>query len=232
MSSIKKTMMTDRIWFPALNVAAHFEADFVDIKVPKKVEEMMSVAIAIAAIQEIQNKQYWIQGVSDQEQSPDVRTMCCDQPKDGKAPMCYQQDVEVVSYTEYSTSQALVDFVATTKFAKDTAYDDLTTILVYVKTKTRLPSAKKWSSVLSKTGKNNPVFVLGRINPQKPEYRLAIVHPIVEGAVDYNAPELLRKQGYTSVMKWSRGTRIAETYDPNEKHCPFEKFGISCKLLK
>ena len=46
---------------------------------------------------------------------------------------CYQQDVEVVSYTEYSASETLADFVAKTKLASNASYDELTTILVHVK---------------------------------------------------------------------------------------------------
>ena len=48
--------MEDKIWYPALNVAGHYEADFKDIAPPKKAEEMMAVAIAMAGIQELQQR--------------------------------------------------------------------------------------------------------------------------------------------------------------------------------
>ena len=74
-------------------------------------------------------------------------------------------------------------------------------------------------------------MVLGKIHPDKPEYRLAVVHPIVQGAIDYDAHALGKKQGYTSVAKWSLGTKAGYERDNDEKHCPFEKFGVRCKLL-
>lgn len=223
--------MEDKIWYPALNVAAHFEADFQNVPVPKKAEEMMTVAVAIAGIQELQQKQYWIQGVLDNEQSPDVRTICNEKRNDNKAPWCYQQDVEVVSYTKYSANMNLAEFVAKTKLSSNKAYDNLTTILVNVQAEVPLPSAYNWSSVLTSTGRHNPVLVLGKINLQKPHYRLAIVHPIVEGAIDYDPLVLLKKQGDTGVIKWSRGTKKRHTKDTDEKHCPFEKFGVKCQLI-
>jgi len=222
--------MTDNIWFPTLNVAAHYHADFENGAVrPKKVDEMMSVAIAMAGLQEIHGKPYWIQGVSDTEQSPDVRTMCCDKPVGEAAPWCYQQDVEVVTYTTYSNHQTLPEFIATTKLAPATSYDALTTVLVNVQAAAPLGSEAEWAAVLGKTGKNNSVLVLGLINTQIPLYRLAAVHP-PEAAVDYNPYELLKKQGYTKVAKWSLGTKLRESYDLTEKHCPFEKFGVVCRL--
>jgi len=226
-----QTMMSDKIWYPALNVAAHYGADFQNDLKPKKVEEMMAVAIAMAGVQEIQQRQYWIQGVLDSEQSPDVRTIYREERNDDKAPWCYQQDVEVVSYTEHSTDLTLAEFVAKTKLGSDKAYDDLTTILVNVQAGARLSSAHDWTTVLASTGKRNLVLVLGKIKPQKPHYRLAVVHPIVEGAFDYDVSVLLKKQGHTGVMKWSRGTKANHAKDTNEKHCPFEKFGVKCQLI-
>ena len=226
-----KVMMVDSIWYPALNVAAHYELDFAKIKPPKKAEEMMAVAMAIAGMQELHRKPYWIQGIPDTEQSPDVRTMCCDSSVGGAAPQCYQQDVEIVSYTEYSANETLASFVAKTKLAKDSAYDELTTILVNVQASVRLPSSKEWTDVLGATEKKNPVLVLGRINPDRHEYRLVVVHPVVEGAIDYHAPTLLRKQGYAKVAKWVRGTKANQVEIDDERHCPFEKFSVRCEVL-
>jgi hypothetical protein len=226
-----KVIMTDKYWYPALNVAIHFEADFKKNPPPKKAEEMLAVAVAMAGMQEMHNKEYWVQLVPDEEGSPDVRTMCCDRVKDGKAPWCYQQDVEVVTYTQFSKNENLADFVARTKLASNAAYDELTTILVHVKESSRLPTAQEWSQVLSKTRKKNPVLVLGRTHPVALDYRLAVVHPVVEGAFDYNAPQLLRKRGYIKVAKWSLGTKATEVIDNDEKHCPFEQIGVRCSLL-
>ena len=224
--------MVDKIWYPALNVAEHFRADFQNGLVPKKVGEMMAVAIAMAGIQERQQRQYWIQGVLDSEGSPDVRTIYSEERNDDKAPWCYQQDVEVVSYTKHSANMTLAEFVARTKLGPHDAYDDLTTILVDVQAGAPLPSAQDWAAVLASTGKRNLVLVLGKIDAQKPYYRLAVVHPIVEGAIDYDALFLLRKQGYTGVMKWSRGIKASHAKNINEKHCPFEKLGVKCQLIQ
>ncbi len=191
----------------------------------------MAVAILMAWVQKAHRKPYWIQGVPDVEQSPDVRTICREDQKNGMAPWCYQQDVEVVSYTNYSATHSLADFVAATKFAQDTAYDNQTTILVNVKANARLPSADEWSSVLSSTGKRNPVIILGKVDLENSIYRAAVVHPIAEGAVDYSPYELLKRQGYTGVVKWERGTVDRQISYPHETHCPFEEFGVMCKLL-
>jgi len=224
-------MMVDPYWYPALNVAAHFNADFAEIPAPKKAKEMMAVAIAMAGMQAMHSHPYWIQGVSDTEGSPDVRTMCNEKRDDGQSPWGLQQDVEVVTYTQHSATQTLAEFVAGTKLAVESPYDALTTILVDVQAATKLPLPDEWAAVLAATGRKNPVLVLGKIHPTQPIYRLAVVHPVVEGAIDYNPFDLLRGQGYTKVLKIKRGLKVEEIYDPNEKHCPFEKFGVRCKLL-
>lgn len=224
-------MMIDPYWYPALNVAAHFETDLANIPAPKKAKEMMAVAIAMAGMQALRGYPYWIQGVSDTEGSPDVRTMCNDKIGRSKSPWGLQQDVEVVTYTEHSATQTLAEFVANTKLAVEKPYDDLTTILVDVQVAARLSSANEWSTVLTATRRRNPVLVLGKISTTQPIYRLAVVHPIVEGAIDYNPYDLLKRQGYTKVLKVIKGTKAQETYDGSEKHCPFEKLGVQCRLL-
>lgn len=226
-----KTMMVDKTWYPPINVVAHFEADFADIKAPKKAQEMMAVAIAMTGMQKLHGKQYLVQGVSDSEQSPDVRTMCCDPSEKGAAPQCYQQDVEVVTYTTHSTSTPLDSFVADTKLSRKSAYDDRTTILVNIEAGVRMPPPKQWSLTLTPTGKRNPVIVLGRISSNAPNFRLAFVHPIFEGGIDYNASALLKELGSPKVVTWSFGTRAQEVVDDEERHCPFEKFEVKCNLL-
>jgi len=227
-----KTIMTDNVWFPPLNVAAHYEVDFAGITPPKKAEEMMATAMAVAGIQAMQKKQYWVQAVSDTEGSPDARTICCDSSVNGAAPLCYQQDVEVVTYTAHSSKESLASFVANTKLSANKAYDELTTILVNVQTNVRLPSKEDWSNILGATGKNNPVLVLGRIKKDAPEYKLAIVYPVFEGALDYNLPKLLKSLPHSKAMKWSIGTKDKQTDDDSENHCPFEKLGATCTLLQ
>jgi hypothetical protein len=223
-------MMVDKTWYPPINVAAHFETDIANVRPPKKAQEMMAVAIAMAGMQELHQRQYWIQGVLDSEQSPDVRTMYCDPPEGDNAPQCYQQDVEVVTYTSHSSGTPLDLFVADTKLSKESAYDELTTILVNIETGVHIPSPAEWSSLLTSTGKRNPVLVLGRISKNN-IHRLAFVHPVFEGGIDYHAPTLLKKHGSPKVVTWSFGTKAKEVVGNDEKHCPFENFGVECKLL-
>jgi len=223
--------MIDIIWFPPINVAAHYHADFdVGYARPKKIDEMMTVAIALAALQESHGKPYWIQGVPDSEQSPDVRTMFCDDPVVDAAPLCYQQDVEVVTYTTHSQTRTLPEFVAGTKLANTAGYDAQTIVLVNVQASVRLGSESEWTKVLGTTGKKNQVLVLGLINKVVPLYRLASVHP-PEVAIDYNPYELLKKTAHTKVRRWHRGTKNKVSENSDEKHCPFEKFGITCRLI-
>jgi len=225
-------MMTDSLWFPPLNIAAHHEADFRGLTPPKKVEEMMAVAIAMTGLQELQQKRYWIQGVPDTERSPDVRTMFRDEVVDGRAPQAHQQDVEVVDYTPYSTEMNLAEFVAATKLSSRKGYDALTNILVNVQAGTRLPLATEWTATLGPTRKVNKVLVLGLISQSQPFYRLAVVHPVVEGAVDFHAIDLMKRHESGGGMRFVRGTKARDWKTPNEKHCPFEKFGVKCNLIQ
>lgn len=223
--------MVDTIWFPPINVAAHYHADFKDgYPRPKKIDEMMTTAIALAALQESHGRPYWIQGVPDVEQSPDVRTMFCDDPVADAAPLCYQQDVEIVTYTNHSLTQTLPEFVASTKLANTAGYDAQTVVLVNVQASVKLGSESEWSDILGATGKKNQVLVLGLVNKGTPLYRLASVHP-PEAAIDYNPYELLKKTAYTKVRRWRRRTKNSVSEHSDEKHCPFEKFGVTCRLI-
>lgn len=117
-------MMIDPYWYPAINVVAHYEADFINTKPPKKASEMMAVAIAMTWMQELYGKPFLLQGVSDTEGSPDVRTLISDEVKGDRAPWANQQDVEVVTYTKHSSKKTLPEFVATTKLAPYATYDE------------------------------------------------------------------------------------------------------------
>src|SRR3989338_6298408 len=226
-----RTMMVDKYWYPPLNVVAHFERDFTSTIAPKKANELVAVAVAMAWMQELHRKPFLIQGVSDAEGSPDVRTLCSDDAQGDRAAWAHQQDVEVVTYTKHSSEKTLPEFVAATKLATDAAYDDMTTVLVDVQAGAPLMSQEAWHVALSTTGKRNPVLVLGKISDKPLVYRLASVYPVAEWAADFNPIALLKKQGYTKVSKLSLGTKVRETYDPDEKHCPFEKLGVTCKLI-
>jgi len=107
-------IMTDPQWYSALNVIMHFRADlvppFIQTKQTRKAEELNAAAIALVGIQQVQQRQYWIQPVSDKENSPDVRTLTCFDTPDDKAPDCAYQDVEVVSY-EHSPNETLIEFL-------------------------------------------------------------------------------------------------------------------------
>lgn len=229
--------MTDPRWYSAMNVVSHVQTDTTPGAVPKKVEELWAVSIMLAAVQEIEQKQYWLQPVSDKEGSPDVRTLFVDKVYSGDRSNDYSmQDVEVVTYSAASAArgETLPEFVLRTKLSKDKAYDDVTTILVWVQVAPPPSDAKEWMAVLARAKTKVPsVFVLGQSHPVDPTYHLMQVYPRpFPIAVDYDASDLLVNQGYAGVLDLARGTKKKSRISPAEEHCPFESLGIVCKRIQ
>jgi hypothetical protein len=131
--------MEDPIWFSPVNVIHH--ADELDRVLPvqqkdtkefRKVIEARAVAVMLTGLIAQSGKDYWMQIVGDEEQSPDVRTICySDQPSE-KFDNAEYQDVEVVEYEEHSMGIPLPEFLAKTKFADHKGYDEDTHILCHV----------------------------------------------------------------------------------------------------
>lgn len=225
--------MTDSRWYSALNAIMHFRADVESTdasKTARKAEELCVAAIALVALQEVEQRQFWIQPVSDKEQSPDVRTITFYDKGDGSAPDGVMQDVEVVSY-EFVSGESVPGFLLRTKFAKGKAYDEQTTILLHIKEATKYPGAKEWEEVLGGSHHRSPVMLLGRAHPIEPVYTLIQVYPGYKKILEFNLPDLLKKQGYSGVLNLRRGSKKKNVRYDSEKHCPLEIMGIKCKGL-
>lgn len=228
-----QAMMRDKRWYSALNVVAHFYSDFeaVSMRPPKKAEEMWAVAVMLAAIQEVEGKQYWMQPVADSEGSPDVRTITRIERDDDKARNYVYQDVEVVSYTAASSGESLPDFLLRTKLSPGKAYDDLTTILIWAKGAVYSPPAAQWAATLNSVKQRVPVALVGHAHAAEPIYSLAQVHPTPHQVLQFNLPETLKKQGYTGVINLARGTKNVTARREGEEHCPFESLGVKCTQI-
>ena len=226
--------MTDPRWYSALNAIMHFRVD-VDpadtSKTARKAAELCIAATALVALQEVEQRQYWIQPVSDKEESPDVRTITFNDKGEDRAPDGVMQDVEVVSY-EHASGESVPDFLLRTKFGKGKAYDEHTTILLHVKEAAKCPGAKEWAEALKDSPHHSPVMLLGRADATEPVYTLIQVHPGYKEILEFNLPELMKKQDYSGVLNLSRGSKKKNVRYESDKHCPLESMGITCKGLE
>ena len=224
-------MMQDKRWYSALNVVAHYYADFepgLAVKLPKKADEMWATAVMLVGIQEIEKRQYWMQPVSDTEGSPDVRTITSIERDDDRARDYVSQDVEVVTYTRDSSGESLSDFLLRTKLSPEDAYDELTTILVWAKGAVHSPSASEWRTALKDVKQKTPVVLLGRAHPNEPMYSLIQVHPVPKQILQFNLPDTLKAQRYTGVLNLNQGGKNRTERREGEDHCPFESLGVEC----
>ncbi len=225
-------IMRDPRWYSALNVVAHVQTDIEAGKAPKKVEEMWAASVMLTGLQEIQERQYWLQPVSDLEGSPDVRTITKFDRSGNLSPNYVFQDLEIVSYTKSSVlaGETLPNFLLRTKFAGNKAYDELTTILIWAKVAPPASTAAEWQAILMNVNTRVPqVMLLVRTHPMDPLYSLLEVYPnTLPLIVNFNLPVLLKKQGYTGVINLTRGTKKKEVKREGEDHCPFEKLKIKC----
>lgn len=224
-------MLRDPRWYSALNVIAHYGADFEPKSAPNKANEMWATAVMLAGIQEVENSQYWMQPVSDREGSPDVRTIKQIPRSDDRAPDYVIQDVEVVTYTSASFAEKLPNFLLRTKLAPNKAYDELTTILIWAKDAVYCPPASEWNATLAGVGSRVPVVLIGQAHTTDPIYSLIQVHPVRRTVVTFNLTDTLLKQGYTGVINLGRGSKNKNVRREGEEHCPFESLGVICRGL-
>jgi hypothetical protein len=227
-------MMKDPRWYSALNVVAHFHSDFASIKPPKKAEEMWATAVMITGMQEAEDRQYWLQPVSDLEGSPDTRTITRHErdESDERARDYTYQDVEVVTYTAASYGVSLPQFLLNTKLSPKKAYDVLTSVLIWVKDAAKCPPNAEWIAALKDVKLPIPVMLLGRSHATDPIYSLAKIHPEPRPLIEFNLPETLLKRGYTGVLNLRRGTKNVTERRHGEEHCPFESLGVECLFEK
>lgn len=227
----------DPVWFAPLNVIFHYGAHLERLPIEqkkskafRKADEMLASAIMLLGIQVAEMEEYWMQTVSDTEQSPDVRTGKWVSVTNNRAPDFQMQDVEVVSFVP-EKDETLGMFLKRTKLSGQRAYDAKTTILCHMLTGAPTPT-RAIARELRDTGAVCPVMVLGRTHPTEKKYALLQVFPQYKIIAAYDVVELLRKQTHAGVLNLKRGSRPSNEYRPEEKQCPFHSVGFDCPVIE
>lgn len=234
-TKMEQTMMHNPRWYSTVNVLSHFHSDIGyplpdNSKNTRKAEELYIASIVAKGMEDLTKQKSWIQPVSDQEQSPDVRVIVETETPEGKATNYAQIDLEVVNY-EHASSETLIKFLLRTKFSGTKSYDEKTTIILRVKEKTALPSEEEWATALKNSRCKSPVIILGRTNPIKPEYTITQVYPEYNELTNINLLGIAKNTiDNIGTMNLKRGTKKSETLNRDELHCPFENLGIKCRV--
>lgn len=152
--------------------------------------EEFSVALALFAIQKMQNMQFWLQLVNPRESTPDIRTATVYEKN--KKRYLSVHDIEVVTYEEHS-SDSVHDFLKRTKLVNTKLYPDVTTILCHVAKYADIGKLDEIATSLKSVKRNNDTWVLGRIHKTKDIYQLVRVHPEPEPIVHFDLEEELFK---------------------------------------
>ncbi len=226
--------MTDNLWFPPLNVIHHFrelerQGKLVPgSKIYRKAAEGYIVAISLMGVMKILGREFWMQLVSDDEGSPDVRTGCYDKKiRDNDFSV---QDVEVVTFDEHASEDNLIDFLMNTKLARKKSYDDQTTILCHVHRPTWVPPYAELQASLANKHLTTkaPVIVIGRSDPTKEIYKMAQIYPAVDLVTSFDLIEECHKHPKRHILRLRRSGKptIEVVSNPKEKHYPFEKLGV------
>ncbi len=227
-----REIMGDGRWYSAGNAVIHFRGDITPgdtSKSARKAEELCITGTMLVGIQEVEQKQYWLKAVPDEQHSPDVRSIALIEREDERAPDGQFQDVEVVTY-EHSSNEDLIEFLLRTKLSENKAYDEHTVILLYVKEVATCPPPREWMSRLSGCKHKCPTMLLGNVHPMEPIYTLKQVYPVYKEIITFNLPKTIAKQGYTTGtinLTWNPNKKVVRRED--EVHCPFESLGIACK---
>jgi hypothetical protein len=237
-SELKAYWLKDPIWYAPQSVMHHYAAHL-DIlpaeqkntKAFRKADELLVASIALLGIQLDESVLYWMQLVSDDEESPDVRTGRFLDPVGENAPHFSYQDVEMVSFIP-EPGEDIASFLSRTKLSKDKAYDAKTVVLCHINKATHVPSLSKITEALKGTGAICPVIILGRTHPERKDYTLFQVHPQFKNIAEYNLDEVLKNQPRRSVLNLKRGTKPLNISRPNDEHCPFESIGFECPLIQ
>lgn len=225
--------MTNKVWFSPLNFIHHFkklesEGKIApDKKFYKKTCEAFVTAISLVGIIKMAGREYWMQIVDDKEQSPDIRTGSY-QKKTQDNDFAWQ-DVEVVTY-DNNSPESLVDFLLRTKLSDSKGYDNLTTILCHINKVAQIPSTEELNrQLLAKNPKiKSPVIILGKVDPEKEIYRMAQIYPTIDFDIIFDPIAECKARKYNGVLVLNRSAKgtIESTYNPDEKHYPFENLGL------
>lgn len=191
----------------------------------RKAREAFVVAVMLVGMRSILDREFWLQLVGDEFESPDVRTGTFTLPTKTQADDFSIQDVEVVEYNNYS-KETLLDFLKKTKLSDKKSYDSLTTILCYICRNMHLPPLRDLHNNLYKEGINCPVMILGKTSPEKETYKIAQINPSVDLIAEFDLIRELKDKKYKGVLPLVRGVVPKADYRPDEKHSPFEKIGL------
>jgi hypothetical protein len=234
----KQYFLKDPVFYAPLNVLWHYNQHIENLPLHeqkekrfRKANEFNLAAIALVGIQLDEGNQYWMQLVSDEEQSPDARSGRFLPSEDERAPHFTTQDIEVVSYMP-KPGEDIASFLLRTKLdVKGKSYDEFTTILCHIPGNIHIPSLQQIARELSNSGAKCPVVILGRTHVTQDDYTLFQVYPGYKNIADYNLQKTLLKQGHAGVMNLHRGSKPENERRDEEKHCPFESLGYDCPLI-
>jgi hypothetical protein len=220
---------TDNIWFSPINVLYHFarlesllSSTERKTRSFKKAKEAYRVAIMLMGIIKLQQRQYWLQIIKDEEGSPDIRTGTF-VIETGKPKEFTMQEIEVVNFEQHS-NENIIDFLKRTKLSPKRPYPSYITFLCDVSKTTLLPPYRQIRDELKSITVKNSVVILGKIHPQKHIYRICQVHPEIDLLTDFDVMEEAYNKKYRGVLSLKLGTddKLSFIYLPNEKHYPFE----------
>lgn len=223
--------MEDPVWFSPLNVIFHF-TQYKNDPAPKdqrqfkKAEEAFFVATMLVGIMAIQNKEYWMQIVSDKNGSPDIRTGIYKAPRGTPMNTWVTQEVEVVTFDEHSDEKSVPEFLRRTKLSNGKAYDPLTTILCYIRKDFHLPPLQTLVAELQSDKCQSPIMLLGKTSPDQETYKIAQINPQLDLVNEFDLLIELKGKKYTGVLNLKKGSIPIFHLHPEDKHFPFEKMGI------
>lgn len=227
--------LNDPIWYSPLNVISHFKRIEKELSISehtskkfRKAREAFEVAVMLVGMRLILNREFWLQLVGDELESPDVRTGTFTLPTKTKADDFSIQDVEVVEYNNHSR-ETLIDFLKRTKLSNKKSYDPLTTILCYINRNMYCPPLRDLHNDLRKEGIkgiNCPIILVGKTLPEKETYKIAQINPSVDLIAEFDLIKELKDKKYKGVLSLLRGTTPKFDYCRNEKHLPFEKIDL------
>src|SRR3989338_9962447 len=124
--------LNDPVWYSPLNVIYHFKRIEKRLSTSErtskkfsKAREAFVVAIMLVGMRSILNREFWLQLVGDEFESPDIKTGTFTLPTKTQSNDFSIQDVEVVEYNTHS-EENLIDFLKRTKLSNKKSYDSLT----------------------------------------------------------------------------------------------------------
>jgi hypothetical protein len=237
-SAEKAFWLKDDIWYSPASVICHYGSHLDALppeekttKAFRKADELLVSAIALLGIQEDESEKYWMQAVSDDEGTPDVRTGRW-LPQIGSGARHWEyQDIEFVSFVP-ADGEDIPTFLHRTKLSRKKAYDDKTIILCHITRPIHVPSWPAITEALRNIPRKSPIIVIGRTHPERKDYVLIQIHPQFKRIAAYNLDEILKKEDRRGVLRLHRGSKPMNESRPNEEHCPFETSGFECPLIK